>query len=376
MSPQHMLRRRNPSGWLPGFLIVAYGLDRLAVTVASLTPMSIAYALQYFVYLALAYKLMYGYFAACASSGELNISYRIITVVFFVFAVGIVISVATGPFYPLQVLYSERMWGNFPIQQGVGFGDGTNGAGATMIIICSFFCFAYKKRNGRTPRLAALISVIALLVTISRGSILGFAFGVLSLCALLALRAVYLGKVTKKALKLAGAAFIIVALLAAGLNTVLARNSDGLVAVIAAGFGIGGTEILEREQGRYEDWQAGWSAWREGNLFFGKGFRNSQTVGDNGVWQTAHNFYLSALGDFGVFGLLLMLAAFAVFLKRVGKNILATSGSDAEKAAFVAIVGLLFHNVTEIFFYSPVLMTMVTMMFALPFGVSSRKVQG
>jgi len=54
----------------------------------------------------------------------------------------------------------------------------------------------------------------------------------------------------------------------------------------------------------------------------------------------------------------------------MAKRILSSGGSRAEMAAFVAIVSLLAHNVTEVFFYSPVLMSMVMLIVALPTAVS------
>lgn len=359
--PGHLLRLRVLS--VAALLLCMFALYALIVSIVSMQLSSMAYALQYAVYVIFGWALLGGYLQRAAHKGQLVVVARILAAIGLVYAVGVIVSVWTGPFYPHQVLWSARNWGGYFIQQGVGFSEGTNLAGAVLVVFGALFCFGIR---GRRIMAYALVSLAALMLTVSRGSIFAFVLGVSALWALDGFRILNGGRFRKKTLITALAFVGMVALMF--FLSLLALPSDGLVSGIAAGFGLGDEGLIQSESTRFEYWQRGLQIWANGNiwqLFFGRGFRGSMTFSEYGAWLTPHNMYITVLGDFGVIGVLLFLGAFVSFIVPVVLRIVRGGGSGLERACFVAMLGLLAHNMTETFLYSPALITLVLMLFRL-----------
>jgi hypothetical protein len=373
LSPRHWLRLKTASCWRPLLGLVLFAGYAFLVSLLSFSFVALAYAGQYLICLTLGYLLLSGYLTQAAARGELKTTGNILAAIGGVFSVGILVSVITGPFYPYEVQWAEKRWGGFYIQQGVGFAEGTNMAGAFLVVLCSYFSFAWPG-NRKIGALLAMLSGLALFATISRGAIIGMAVGLGALAMLLLLRALLRQKMSRKSLRYGILLLLLILIIGFALQDLVSSNSRGITGAIALGFGIGGPNLLESESARRETWQAGWENWQEGNindLVLGKGFRGSQTIHKYGTWQTAHNFFISVLGDFGMIGLVIFLGACALFLIPVGKDLLLRGGFPEERAAFVAGVGLLAHNMTETFFYSPALMGLLLLIFALPLAINS-----
>jgi len=359
--PGHMLRLCVSP--VAALLLCTFALYALMVSVVSMRLSSIAYALQYSVYVIMGWLMLGGYLKRAAHKGQLEVVVRIIAVIGLVYSIGVIVSVWTGPIYPHQVLWSARNWGGYFIQQGVGFAEGTNLAGATLIVFCALFCFAIRTRWVSVYALAALT---ALMLTISRGSIFGFVVGVCALWALDGLRIIsyvrFRRGTTIRVLAMVGFLSIMI------LFGLIMLPSDGLLTAIGTGFGFGGEGLTQSESTRFEYWLMGLKVWADGDiwqLLFGRGFRGSMMFSESGAWLTAHNMYITILGDFGVIGLFLFLAVFVFFLVPVALRIIRDGGSGLERACLVAVLGLLAHNMTEAYLYSPTLITLLLILFGL-----------
>jgi len=93
-------------------------------------------------------------------------------------------------------------------------------------------------------------------------------------------------------------------------------------------------------------------------------------VADSGAWATAHNFYISWLNDFGLMGLVLFIVPVFWGLLKAGGQVILRHGRQGSSSAFcfVSLAGLLIHNLSETFFYSPTLMFFVFFLLALVSG--------
>ncbi len=359
--PGHLLHLRVPPASIS--MLCMFALYALVVSIVSMQLGSVAYALQYAVYVIFGWVLLASYLQRAAHMGQLNVVVHILVIIGLVYALGVIVSVWTGPFYSHQVLWSARNWEGYFIQQGVGFSEGTNIAGAVLIVFCALLFFGIK---GRLIIGCAFVALAALMLTISRGSIFGFALGVSALWGLDGFRLLVNGRFRKKMLI---TTLIFVGIVAFVLSLGLfALPSGDLVSAMVAGFGFGDYGLFQSESTRIEYWRSGLQTWMDGNiwqLLFGRGFRVSMSLSEYGTWLTSHNMYITVLGDFGVIGLLLFLGAFVGFIVPVALRIVRDDGNGLERACFVAIVGLLAHNMTEAFLYSPVLITLVLMLFRL-----------
>ncbi|MEM7716208.1 MAG: hypothetical protein AAF349_21990, partial [Cyanobacteria bacterium P01_A01_bin.68] len=107
-------------------------------------------------------------------------------------------------------------------------------------------------------------------------------------------------------------------------------------------------------------WLTGLDNWLEGNAFqviFGRGFRSS--LSNSGIfWKTPHNLYIAMLGDFGIFGLLMFVFPLFYIVWQTSFKICKIKNTGIESFTFVSLLGLIIHNFTEVFFYSPVMISL------------------
>ena len=95
-------------------------------------------------------------------------------------------------------------------------------------------------------------------------------------------------------------------------------------------------------------------------MIFGGGFRSSMTIlSDRGTWKDAHNVYITILGDFGVVGLTLFLAALFVALLRYIRLFLTDKVGRIERFGLMAVLALSIHNLTGPYSYSPVCLSLL-----------------
>ncbi|BBO67033.1 hypothetical protein DSCA_09630 [Desulfosarcina alkanivorans] len=98
---------------------------------------------------------------------------------------------------------------------------------------------------------------------------------------------------------------------------------------------------------------------------FGSGFHGSSTTTSYGTWLTSHNFYISLFGDFGLFGMVIFVIVFYKYFCVIFKRLIIIEGYGYERGTFVAIISLLAINMTETYFYSPVLISILIFLFAI-----------
>jgi len=367
VSPQYITRINAGVLWSDSLLLVSFGLYAFIVSLVSLKPVAIVYAAQYIFYLVFGYLMLSAYFKKLATHDKLKVALDIMAFVFFIYSFGVIISVFTGPFYPYQVQFYKRTWGDVAITQGVGFSDSANGAGAILIVINSFFWFAYQHK-GKLSLILVTISFLALLLTFSRSAVFGYIIGVVFLYFLLILRILVRPHNSKEELRIVIgiSSLLVTVFLLLIIVSVLKLN---YFRSLVLGFGITGTEILDLDLlTRFDLWKAGIKAYLNNGFIsqiIGNGFRNTDYVDELGAWITPHNFYINSLGDFGIIGTTLFIVSFAIFIIKAVSNILVSNGMEIFKFSFVAIIALLIMNMTEVFFYSPTLITMTLLIFLL-----------
>lgn len=368
ISPGYVTRVNLGVIWSDSLLLVKFGFYALFVSIMFKNFLSIAYAFQYVLYLVLGYLLLSAYFKDVLSKDELTISFNVIATIFTIYGIGVLISVFIGPIYPFQTSTFARTWGGISFNQAVGFSDNPNGAGAMLIVINSFFWFLYRHK-GRFPFILSLISFFSLLLTFSRGAIFSFLFAVGILYLLLIVKIFMRPNLAKEELVIVvGVSAIFVSVLFFILM-VLAVPRMSYFRSILLGFGITGSEIIETNLvTRLELWRTGILTYLNSDFIrqiVGNGFRATDYIDSVGNWITPHNFYINALGDFGILGTILFLLSFFIALTRSFTCILKLDGIEIFEFSFVAIVGLLVMNMTEVFFYSPTLISMILLIFIL-----------
>ena len=329
-------------------------------------------------HIVLGYLLLSAYLKKLATHDKLKVALDIMAFVFFIYSFGVIISVFTGPFYPWQVQFYGRTWGGVLITQGVGFSGGTNGAGAMLIVINSFFWFAYRHK-GKLSLILAAISFLALLLAVSRGAVFGYIIGVTFLYFLLILRILVRPHNSKEELRIVIGISSLLVVTVFLLLIIVSVPKLNYFRSLVLGFGITGTEILDSDLlTRFDLWKAGIKAYLNNGFIsqlIGKGFRNTDYVNELGAWITPHNFYINSLDDFGIIGTTLFIVSFAIFIIKAVSNILVSNGTKIFKFSFVAIIGLINMNMTEVFFYSTTLIIMTLLIFLLQsaYILSARK---
>ena len=119
---------------------------------------------------------------------------------------------------------------------------------------------------------------------------------------------------------------------------------------------------------RFDLWRGGLNNWASGSLLkmiFGEGFRSSMTISTTGAWGTAHNAYITMLGDFGVVGLTLFLAALFGAFFRYARLFLTDKAGRAERFGLMFVLALSIHNMTGPYFYSPICLSLLLFILAV-----------
>ena len=104
-------------------------------------------------------------------------------------------------------------------------------------------------------------------------------------------------------------------------------------------------------------------------MLFGVGFRNSMILVDQ-VLRTPHNFYIAVLGNSGVFGLALFASALGIaILDAICKILCKRNLYGIYPFLFLCLFGMSVHNMTGLFFYSTITVTVLVFCMVL-LGVS------
>ena len=351
----------------PLFWIIIFAIYAFVVSLLSGSMVSIAYSVQYLLYVVLGTILMkrYGYNFANMSH---NRTRSIFFAIAILFSVGILISILTGPIYPHQVGATQRQWAGLAIQHGVGFSEAYNIAAPVVIFFATACIYMYRGKTWKKWILLSLL-LFALLATLSRGAIFSFALAlglVYSLDSIVPLvqRASIKVSVLKNIGFVISALSFLIILIGLGIYSV---NKSVLIAILS-GFGLSHQHgVVSRDMAtRFNLWAWGMDVWTSGGLLkmiFGGGFRSSMTVG--AAWKDAHNVYITILGDFGIIGLMLFLGALSAAFFRYARSFLTGRARVVEKFGLLVLLALSIHNMTGPYFYSPICLSLLIFTFAV-----------
>lgn len=357
------IRISHPLSWMIIFTIYAF-----IVSLLSINMVSIAYSVQFLLYVVIGTILMRKY-----GHNFVSTNYRYAHSIFFaiaaIYSVAILISIFCGPIYPHIALSStHRRWAGITIQQGVGFSEGYNIAGAVVIFFLAACIYMYDRRIWKKWILLSLL-LFALLATLSRGAIFSFALALGLVYCLdsvepLVQRASIKVSVLKNIGFVISALSFLIILIGLGIYSV---NKSVLIAILS-GFGLGQQHsVVSKDMAaRFSLWAWGMDVWASGSLLrmvFGGGFRSSMTVG--AAWKDAHNVYITILGDFGVVGLALFLAALFGAFFQYTRLFLTGKAGRIEKFGLMAMLALSIHNMTGPYFYSPICLSLLIFIFAI-----------
>lgn len=364
--PNYILRPRMQLGVLHLFLLIyaAYGLT---VTMLNFDSSGTPYAAQNLLYAFLAAMLITNYIYYACRYNQFDKVIRRTVAIAVIYAFGVIISYWTGPIYPEQVMEYGRFWAGVYYSQGIGFGVNQNSVGGAMLVFLPVIVLIYSAKGFQRAALS-VISIAALLLTISRAAILGCAVGFAAMYLAIAVRPWFGLGSTRKQKRTIVWATCMAAAVAGGLFVLLSMNDELRTSVIE-GFGLGSYGLYETETARTHAWNRGISFWKENSIpgiVFGEGFRGSAIVSDQ-YFGTAHNFFLAALGDFGVIGFLLFFVPYLALLWR--SWLIAMRGERRGVFGVWTLFSLFFLNLTETFFYGVefvFLLTFVAVLIVVP----------
>jgi O-antigen ligase len=341
------------------FAIYAFGVSLIYLEIKS-----IAYATQYVLYIILTLILSFRYFESANKHNQFPVVITILVVIGMVYATGVIISKWTGPIYPHQIhYYSKRIYNEIIIIRGTGFSEGANTAGVVLMVFTAIISFGLK--NGWAIVLKCIFFV-ALFLTFSRGAFIALLIAVFSLWTMDGLRA-YFNRIlnTRIILKI-----MVIPLCVSTLYLIAPMiQKENTVKAVLELYGFTGNGFVHQlEHGRIKHWKSGADNFEASSVFkklFGKGFRGTSKLTNYGTWTTAHNQYLSVIGDFGFTGLILFILSFIFYLFDTFKTYMRNADNGLMRGCFVAIIGILAINFTETFLYSPVLVVLLIMLFLM-----------
>ncbi len=362
-------REATQSSW--GILVVFFAVYVWFVSAFSGSTLSMLYATQYLFYSLFGFLILGAYLRKASIRNELDRTFGIFIAIGIIYSLGGLVSLFIGPIYPHQTLWTARRLGDFYIQQGVGFGVNQNAVGGVLFFFLAASIFLYP-RHWRWQLLTVGIMGLALLATLSRSAIFSFGFGSISLLSIWSLRALFIGKINRRLVRHAVAiTFLTAGIFVAALFghfLFLSPPQQRVVLAALSGFGVGDYLVFYEDMVfRLELWSEGLLNWwfqEDLSVLFGVGFRNSVVIGKYGAWITPHNFYIAVLGDFGLFGLLMVISILLGFVWSATLKIL-TNRRKLGIPLFGSLTILAFsvHNLSETFLYSPLFV--ILLLFAL-----------
>lgn len=322
---------------------------------------SLIYAIQYSLYLILSIALFSGYFNEVFRLNQSHYLFNIISWISLIFSIGAIVSIFTGPIYPHQVITPLRtLENNIYFPRAIGFTENANFTGGILIVFFAFNWFLYSRK--RFQKFWNILEFTALLMTISRSAILSIIAAFLFYTFL----RLFFAKIFDKRVFML--LIIIPFVILFVLTIMLLFFDESITSNLIGSFGFGGDYRIDSDTDeRLGLWNNGLQNWLNGNGFqiiFGQGFRNSfSTTGI--AWETPHNLYIAMLGDFGIAGILLFVSPLIFVLLQTSIDICRIKKPGIESFTMVSLLGLLIHNGTEVFFYSPVIMSLAVIVITL-----------
>jgi len=372
--PGYLLKFSKRTIPLPIIFLIFFAFYAFFISLLSTNLVSIAYAFQFLFYVIMGGLFLSKYILKSRINNSIDISLKIFFIVMIIYAMGVLISVFTGPFYPFQTIHTLRPWGNLWIQQGVGFSEGQNMAAEILIVFTAASIYLYQGNRFKKIILICL-SLSALISTLCRSPIIAFLVAILSLLFLEFIRViVFFGKVKKKILSsifflILGLFFIVII---GGVSLYIINKP--LLTGILLGFGFRETDYFIRDLNtRFSLWSRGVNKWISiGSIIsyiFGNGFRSSMgIVYETGAWATNHNIFITILAEFGIIGFTIFILIFLTSLLEYSYIIVKNKDINLGLLArfgFVSVLGIMIHNLAGEFLYSPISISMLILTITL-----------
>lgn len=381
LCPNYLLRFPKKKLPLPLIILVFFAFYAFLVSFMSTNLISLIYSVQFLFYTVACSVFFKKYFLKAKSCDSIGITLRIFFVIMVIYALGVLVSVLTGPIYPWQTIYTLRPWGGMWIRQGVGFSEAQNMAAEILLIFAAAAIYLYHGDSIKKTILI-ILSLAALFSTLCRSPIIAF---LVAIAALLVLDfGCYLllsFKIKKRALVDTSYLLIGILIFAIIAFSTLIVNEQ-LFSAIFSGFNLGrGGSARADLAKRVAIWTNSLVNWSSLNsvtaIIFGRGFRSSMgIVSETGAWATSHNLFITILAEFGIIGLLIfisffitsLLEFFSVLIKR--NNVVANS---AARFGFLSVFAIMIHNLAGEFLYSPVLISMIILVVMLSYSMISER---
>jgi hypothetical protein len=351
--------------------LVLFALYAFAISLASFNEISILYAAQYLIYVCVGSALLNQYLTKAVAADELTTTIRILAVVGLVYASAVVLSVFYGPVYEAQVLSAERRWQGFKIPQGVGFAEGPNNAAAVLLAVVPIVLLLFRPKRAMIHWLFGSLLLMALVMTISRSALLSFVLALGALGAVTVVRWILRAHMPIRAVSamvLTTVSLVTIWMIVEGV--VYETASEEFGKAIAVGMGFGETAIVSEDMElRARFWEEAVDTWMNSPAYeqlFGKGFRAIFQLNDDELaWASPHSAYLGMLVDCGIIGLVLFITPLLRFVLSAGLEICRSKPTAIKKTSYVVVLALMGHNLSEVFFYSPVVITLVLIILLL-----------
>jgi len=362
LSPKHLIRVKRLFYSTPAYGMVVFSIYSLLISFVSQNMTSMLYASQFFVYAFLVFRMVSGYLVDAVKNNQLKVTSRIFLLITSIVIIGTILSVWLGPIYPEQAFWRARKVEDRWIQRAVGFTGNPNSAGAILLLLVPL-CLSFLPSTANRERLIlALLGVVAILTTFSRSAILS---GAVAICVVLivhGLKALAVGRVKVKLINTVLALIVIMVLFMVSAVALLSTESASWLGAFGLGADIEGLEE------RVTIWNIWYSKWTEMSLIsqlFGAGFRSGAEVSIYGTFMTPHNFYIEVLFDFGIFGLLLFILPLVWAILHALARVITLRQTNIEDMVLIGMLASAIHNMSETFFYSPAILSLILILMLL-----------
>ncbi len=371
LKPSRLIQFPKEAGKLPLF-IIWFSIYSIISTLSSGNLSNLITSVQYFLYAYLGVMLLSHYLSAVINAGQFQTSMKIIVFISFVYAVGVIVSMWTGPIYPYQILDIGRNWGGVYLTQGVGFGVNANGVSGILAVFCCLVIVLYKETKFKRA-MTIVVLITSLFLTISRAGIIGFMLGMIFVATLIITRNIITGIKTRGNIYIRfGLSYTLICVLLA--IFMYFETKPNIKRSLLVGLGLGNTGIMEIESARTNTWKKGLENWQNGptlEILKGRGFRGTASDEEDYI-ATSHNFLIAALGDFGLLGTLLFFVSYLwLLLNAVG---LVMTDNKVGTFGVWTFVSLLFLNMTDSFFYGVEFVFLLTFISIL-IGINSKSIK-
>ena len=358
LSPRHLINVKRIFYQTPAFGVLLFSFYTLIVSFVSHNIVSIIYAGQYFIYAFLVFRMVSGYLDKVVRCDQFHITKNIVLIITIIVTFGTIFHFGLD-LYTLNKLLDKRKVGNIWVQRAVGFTGNPNATGAILLMLVPLaLSFIYSTVVNKWGYVVMLLGMIAILTTLSRSAILS---GVVAFCIVAMIRCLRLLFTGKVKVRIISLILLLTLTTLSVICTLFFFNLDTTYALGAFGIGTDAGGIGER----IAIWKSWFKKWKEMGLFyqlFGAGFRSGAEISIYGTFSTPHNSYIEMLLDFGIFGLFLFIIPLLWTIFHASGRLIIYKQVNVELFVLIGLLASTIHNMSETFFYSPNILSLVIIM--------------